>query len=133
MQEKKIDYWNIDSSKHLSDFWRGLMKFTLLKEKPPKGYMWSGRRWTKIQTTTRPDYVWPEVRTKIGKAAQNREKQEWAKEKPKLGNARKLRGIYFIDPDDKEYSKFIKNARKNWKDLWHQPCTGSGTNSILAS
>ena len=35
---------------------------------------------------------------KIGKAAQNREKQEWAKEKPKLGNARKL--------------KYIKNARK---------------------
>ena len=36
-------------------------------------------------------YVWPEVWTKIGKAAQNREKQEWAKEKPKLDNARKLR------------------------------------------
>ena len=82
MQEKKIeDYWNVDSSKHLSDSWRGLMKFTLLKEKPPKGYMWSGGRWTKIQTTTRPDYVWPEVRTKIGKAAQNREKQEWEKRK----------------------------------------------------
>ena len=68
-----------------------------------------------IQTTTRPEYVWPEVRTKIGKAAQNREKQEWEKEKPKLGNARKLRGIYFSDPDDKEYSEFIKkkkNARR---------------------
>ena len=46
-----------------------------------------------IQTTTRPDHVWPEVWTKIGKAAQNREKQERAKEKPKLDNARKLRGI----------------------------------------
>ena len=29
-------------------------KFTLLKENPPQGYMWSGKRWTKIQTTTRP-------------------------------------------------------------------------------
>ena len=33
--------------------------------------------------------VWPEVWTKIGKVDQNREKQEWAKEKPKLDNARK--------------------------------------------
>ena len=31
-------------------------------------------RLTQIQTTTRPHYVWPEVWTKIGKAAQNREK-----------------------------------------------------------
>ena len=37
MQEKKTDdYWNVDSCKHLSDFWRGYTKFTLLKEKPPK-------------------------------------------------------------------------------------------------
>ena len=79
--------------------------------------MWSRRRLTKIQTTTRPDYVWPEVWTKIGKAAQNREKQEGAKEKPKLDNARKLRGIYFIDPDDKEYSEILKNARRNLERL----------------
>ena len=64
------------------------------------------------ETTTRPDHVWPEVWTKIGKAAQNREKQEWAKEKLKLDNARKLRGIYFIDPDDKENSEIVKNTRR---------------------
>ena len=72
MQEKKIDYyWNVESCKHLSDSWGGLTQFILLKEKPPKGYMVFGERLTKIQTTTRPDYVWPEVWTKIGKAAQN--------------------------------------------------------------
>ena len=37
---------------------KGFTKFTLLKEKPPKGYMSSGKRLTKIQTTTRPDHVW---------------------------------------------------------------------------
>ena len=43
LREKKIDdYWNVDSSKHLSDSWRGFTKFILLKEKPPKGYSWSG-------------------------------------------------------------------------------------------
>ena len=57
--------------------------------------------------------VWPEVWTKICKAFQNGEEQEWAKEKPKLDNARKLRGIYFIDPDDKEsISKFFKTQER---------------------
>ena len=62
--------------------------------------------------TTRPDPVWPEVWTKIGKAAQNLEKQGWAKEKPKLDNARKLRGIYFVDLDDEAYKEILKNARR---------------------
>ena len=31
----------------------------------------AGKRLIKIQTTTRPDFLWPEVWTKIGKAAQN--------------------------------------------------------------
>ena len=38
--------------------------------------MWSGERLTKVQTTPRPDHLWPEVWSKIWKAAQNREKQE---------------------------------------------------------
>ena len=43
LQEKRIDdCWNVDSSRHLSDSWKGFTKFTLLEEKPPKGYMWSG-------------------------------------------------------------------------------------------
>ena len=74
--------------------------------------MWSSGRRTKVQTTARPDYLWPEAWTKIGKAAQNREKQEWAKGEPTLDIARKLRGIYFIDPDDKEFSEILKNARR---------------------
>ena len=32
--------------------------------------------------------------------------------KPKLDNARRLRGVYFIDPEDKEFKETIKNARK---------------------
>ena len=36
-------------------------------------------RLTKIHTTTKPDHVWPEVWTKMGNAAQNREKQELGK------------------------------------------------------
>ena len=68
MQEQRIDDdWNVGSSKHLSDSWRGFTRFTLLKERPLKGYMWSGRRLTKIQATARPENLWPGVWTKIGK------------------------------------------------------------------
>ena len=44
-QEKRIDdYWNIDGSRDLSDPWTGFTQFTLLEEKAPDGYMWSGGR-----------------------------------------------------------------------------------------
>ena len=48
----------------------------------------------------------------MGKHAKLKEKQKWAEEKIHLENARKLRGIYFIDPEDKEFKETIKNARK---------------------
>ena len=74
--------------------------------------MWSGGRLSKVQTTTRLDHVWPEVWTNLSKVAQRRETQEWANEEPKLENARKLRGIYLIDPEDKEYPETFNNSRK---------------------
>ena len=68
-------------------------------------------RLTKIQTTSRPDHIWPDSWARIGKAAQRRETQEWAIEKPKLEHARDLRGICSIDPSDEEYKDIIKRAK----------------------
>ena len=48
----------------------------------------------------------------MGKNAKLKEKQKWAEEKFHLENARKLRGIYFIDPEDTEFKETIKNVRK---------------------
>ena len=89
-----------------------ITKFAPLKEKNSQRICEVEGGLTKFQSTARPDHVWPEVRTKIGKAAQHGEKQEWAKEKPKLDNARRLRGIYFIDPDDEEHKETLKHARR---------------------
>ena len=37
LQEKRIDdFWTVGSNIHLSNSWKGLTKFTLLKEKPSK-------------------------------------------------------------------------------------------------
>ena len=112
-QEKRIDdYWNIDGSRDLSDPWTGFTQFTLLEEQAPDGYMWSGGRLTRKQLTSRPDHLWPEFWKSMGKHAKLKEKQKWSNEKFHLENARKLRGIYSIDPEDTEFKETIKNARK---------------------
>ena len=83
-----------------------------MEEKPPEGYMWSGVRLTRKQLTSRPDHLWPELWGKVRKNAKLKEKQKWSEEKLHLENAQKLRGIYFIDPEDTEFKETIKNARK---------------------
>ena len=99
----------------LSEAWTGFTQFTILNEKPPDGYTWSGRRLTKMQTTSRSDHLWPAIWSKMSKAAQRKEKQEWAIEKPKLDNARILRGIDFIDQDDVAFKETWKNFRQKLK------------------
>ena len=70
-QEKRIDdYWNVDGSRDLSDPWTGFTQLTLLEEKPPEGYMWSGWRLTRKQLTSRPDHSWPEISKTMGKECQ---------------------------------------------------------------
>ena len=48
----------------------------------------------------------------MGKNAKLKEKQKWPEEKIHLDNPRKLRGIYFIDPEYTEFKETIKKARK---------------------
>ena len=96
MQERRIDdYWNIDGSIDLSDSWTGFTQFTLSEEKPPDGYMWSGETLTRRQVTSKPDYLWPELWIKLGRNAEMKEMHKCSNEKPKLDDARRLRGILF--------------------------------------
>ena len=70
-QEKRIDdYQRIDGSRDLSDPWTGFTQFTLLEEKSPDGYMWSGRRLTRKQLTSRPDHHMARALEVNGKARQ---------------------------------------------------------------
>ena len=97
------------TDRDLSDPWTSFTQFTLLDEKPPdRQYVVRRER----QVTYRPDHLWPELWIKLGRNAELKEKHKWANEKPKLDNARRLRGIYFIDPEEKEFKKTIKNARR---------------------
>ena len=141
-REKCIDdYWNIDGSRDLSDPWTGFTQFTVLDEKPPDGYLWSGERLTRKQLPSRSDHLWPELWKSIRKHAKLKEKQKWSNEKLHLENARKLRGICVIDPEDKEFKETIKNARKKLETsvapampckIMKKNCGSGGSNKIKA-
>ena len=96
----------------LSDARSGFTWITLLDERPPDEYTWSGRRLTKRRATSMSDHLCPEMWTNMSDAAQQWEKQKWVIEKPKLDNVWKLRGLYFVDPEDTEFKETLKNARK---------------------
>ena len=84
----------------MSDAWTGFTRFTQMKERPPEGYTWSGRRLTRKQKTSRPDDVWPDMWKHMSDASKRKEKQKWTTEKPELDNARRLRAVFSIEPDD---------------------------------
>ena len=48
----------------------------------------------------------------MSKNAKLREEHKGAIEKPKLDNARRLRGIYFIDFEDMEFKEIIQKCKK---------------------
>ena len=56
--------------------------------------------------------MWPEIWIGMSKAARKKEKHQWANEKPKLNNARQLRGIYFDDPEAGESKEGNKTAQR---------------------
>ena len=93
----------------------GFTRFILLNERPPDGYARSGGGLTRNQTTWRPDNVWPGMWKHMSDAAKSKAKQKWAIEKPKLDNARQLRGIFFIEPNDEEFKLTMKAARRKLK------------------
>ena len=111
-QEKRIDdYWNIEALQTCLILGQVSHNLLYSTKKLLTDILGPGRL-TRKQLTSRPDHLWPELWKSMGKNAKLKEKQKWSEEKIHLDNARKLRGIYFIDPEDKEFKETIKNARK---------------------
>ena len=63
MLEKQIkDYWNVDGERNYLMHGQASQDLCfLLKERPPEGYTWSGRRLTRKETNSRLDDVWPDM------------------------------------------------------------------------
>ena len=118
MSEKHVDdYWNVDGGRELSDAWTGFTRIIVFNEKQPDGYTWSRERLTRKQTTSRPDTVWPDMWKGMSDASKRKTKQTWAVEKPKLDNARRQRGIFSVEPDDEEFKRTMKKARRKLEIL----------------
>ena len=75
----------------------------------------------------------------MGKHAKLKEKQKWSHEKLHLDIERKLRGVGFIDLEDKEFKETIKNARKKLETsvalavpckIMKKNCGSGGSNKI---
>ena len=75
----------------------------------------------------------------MGRNAKLKEKHKWSHEKLHLENARKLRGIFFIDLEDTEFKETIKNARKKLETsvapampckIMNKNCGSGGSNKI---
>ena len=73
--------------------------------------MWPGVRLTKIQTTSRPDHMSLAAWTRIGKAAQRREKTRMGKREIETRTRQRFEGICSIDPSDEECKDIIKSAK----------------------
>ena len=80
----------------------------------------------------------------MSKNSKLKDKQNWAIEKPKLDNTRRLRGIYFNDPEHIGFKETIKNAQRKLevpvarampckKDNWHGKPTKDNSKSKFAS
>ena len=112
LQEKRIvDFLNVDSSRHLSGSWRGFTNFTSNERETSKKIYVVREETDKDSNGYRTRSCMARSLDENGNAAQNREKQELAKERPKLDNARNMRGVYFIDPDDEEYKRNSQEVR----------------------
>ena len=64
------DYWNVDGSRDLSASWTGFTQFTLLEEKPPDGYMWSGEETDKKASDVQARLFMARTLDEIGKKCQ---------------------------------------------------------------
>ena len=80
---------------------------TKLLRKDKRGPGQGEERLTKIQTTSRPDHIWPDAWIWIAKVAQRSEKWEWTVEESKFEFIRNLKEIYSIDPSDEEHKDII--------------------------
>ena len=121
MQESRIDdYWNIDGSRDLSDSWTGFTQFTLLSEKPPEGYMWSGVRLTKREATSRPDHLWPELWRGLAINATLWEKHKWAKKNQSSMMVEDYETSISLTLRTWSLKKSSRMQEENWKHQWIQ-------------
>ena len=116
-------HWNTLTSPELLGWYARKPHRWLLEYRWIKRFVWFLDRFHSVysikwETSRRIYALW----RALARNAQLREKHKWSDEKPKLDIARRLRGIYFIDPEDKEFKEPLRLHERNWKHRWFPPC-----------
>jgi len=107
------DFWTAAGARTLSGPWTGRTVFYLLRPKPPPGKKWVEGRLTKIQATTRPDSVWPEIWSRMSKKNKQKEIDAWSKEGPARDEERKKRGIIHVpDAEVDDFNRIVADAKE---------------------
>ena len=111
--ESRIDvFWNVDGGRELSGPWTVFTQFTILNEKRLRmGTRGPGRHSQKFKQHPGPIVYGQKFGQVCRKVLNKRKDGIGLSKKPKLDHARKLRGIYDIDPDDMEFKDTMKHAR----------------------
>ena len=105
------DFWTESGARELSDSWRGKTVLHILHPPAPPGLKRIHGRYTKIQQTSRPDNLWPEVWQSMSKKQKEKAKSKWEIEKVKRKDAREKHGVVEVSPDDNDYLKILSKLR----------------------
>ena len=110
------DFWNMNGNRALSEEWVGKTIFEVLNFPPKKNYHWVSGRETKIQQTSRPGNVWPEVWDSLSDKKKEKAIADWKILEPKLNEARSSRGgELHIPRSDTEFPKLINELIETLK------------------
>ena len=107
LERRVDDSWNIEGDRDLSDAWTGSTRFTISNETPP-GHTWVREAADKISSNIKARSLVARDMEKTCQMQLNEKKNKSGLSKePKLDNARRLRGIYFIDPAHAEFKETV--------------------------
>ena len=122
MLESRIDdCWNIKGDRDFSDSWTGFPRFTILDEKPPDGYTWSGERLE--ANNMQAGLLVAGDMEKTCQVQLNEKKHKSGLSRNRSWTiARRWRGIYFIDPADAEFKESIQKCAEKVGSSDAMPC-----------
>ena len=112
LENRKNDCWNVDGSQEPSGPWSSFTQFTILKGKASEWLHVVREAVNPNSSNIHATLFMVRCTVKFVGCSSTKGKEVLDTEKPKLGHARQLRGIYHIDRDDMEFKNTMKNARK---------------------
>ena len=86
------DFWT-EGEIELSDTWTGSTTFSFCRPRPEPGWEWVANRMTKIQKSSRPPNVWPEIWTCMSAKSKKKAQDDWKDLLPNFKEARTSAGI----------------------------------------